>query len=69
MIHENFTQIEELATALDMDIERPTDPQERLIWLSKHRNWLHGIQELVLTELESVWQQEQVARSELHGDI
>lgn len=67
MSHDNFERIEELAEALDMDVERPTDPHERLLWLNKHRQWLHGIQELVLTELEGVWHEEQVARGELHG--
>ena len=67
MTHANYERIEELAEALDKDIERPSDPQERLVWLNKHRTWLHGIQELVLTELEGVWHEEQVARAEIHG--
>lgn len=67
MSHEHMQRIEELAQAIDHDTERPTDPRERLEWLSKHRTWLHLIQEITLEELESTYHQEQVARGELYG--
>lgn len=69
MSHENLVKIEELAGCLDVDIDRPEDPGERLRWLEKHRSWLHSIQSLVLEEIESTWHEQQVARAELHGDI
>lgn len=68
MSHEHLHRIEELAGALDIDIERPTDPHERLQWLNRHHAWLHAIQELTLTELEMNWREQQVARAELHGE-
>ena len=68
MSHEHLERIEELAHALDLDTERPTDPRERLNWLTKHHTWLHAIQELTLEELESNWHEQQVARSELYGE-
>lgn len=67
MSHDHLERIGELAKALDIDVERPTDPKLRLQWLERHRGWLHAIQELTLTEIEMNWQEQQVARSELHG--
>lgn len=69
MSHENLIRIEELAECLDQDTDRPTDPAERVVWLEKHRSWLHSIQALVLDEIESTWHEQQVARAEIHGDI
>ena len=69
MSHEHLQRISELAGAMDVDIDRPTDPGERLRYLERHHQWLHAIQELTLGELESNFQQQQVARAELHGDI
>lgn len=68
MSHEHLERIAELAQALDLDVERPTDPRQRLIYLERHRAWLHGIQELTLQELEGNWHEQQVARGELHGE-
>lgn len=67
MSHEHLERIGELARALDIDVEQPTDPHQRLQWLTRHHAWLHAIQELTLTELESNWQMQQVARGEIHG--
>lgn len=69
MSHEHLQRITELATALDLDIERPDDPHQRIQWLTRQRAWLHAIQELTLTEIESNWMQQQVARAEEHKDI
>lgn len=69
MSHEHLQRITELANALDIDMERPADPHQRLQYLERHRAWLHAIQELTLTEIEFNWQEQQVARGELHGDI
>lgn len=68
MSHEHLQRITELAQALDLDIERPTDPHQRLQYLERHRSWLHAIQELTLTEIEMNWREQQVARAELHGE-
>lgn len=67
MSHEHLERIGELAKALDIDIDRPTDPRERLQWLERHRGWLHAIQELTLTEIELNWQEQQVVRGEMYG--
>lgn len=69
MSHEHLDRIGELARALDLDIERPDDPHQRLQYLNRQHAWLHAIQELTLTELEMNWREQQVARAELHGDI
>lgn len=69
MSHEHLERITELANALDLDVERPQDPRERIQYLERHHAWLHAIQELTLTELEFNWREQQVARAELHGDI
>jgi len=69
MSHEHLERIADLAHALDIDTERPTDPHQRLQYLERHRNWLHAIQELTLTEIEFNWREQQVARGEIHGDI
>lgn len=68
MSHEHLERISELATALDLDTDRPTDPHQRVQWLTRQHAWLHAIQELTLTELEMNWREQQVARSELHKD-
>lgn len=68
MSHEHLQRIVQLAQALDLEFERPEDPSDRLAWLTKHRAWLHGIQELTLDEIESNWHEQQVARAELHGE-
>jgi hypothetical protein len=65
--HEHLQRISELAGALDVDIDIPIDPNERLRYLERHRQWLHGIQELTLSEIEQNWQQQQVARGEIYG--
>lgn len=67
MAHEHLQRISELAGALDVDIDIPIDPNERLRYLERHRQWLHGIQELTLSEIEQNWQQQQVARGEIYG--
>ena len=67
MSHERLQRIEELADALDIDVDRPEDLYEQLAWLGKHRTWLHGIQELVLSEIEDNYHQQQVLRGEIHG--
>ena len=67
MSHEHLERIEELARALDLDVDRPEDLHQRIQWLERHRAWLHAIQELTLTEIEFNWQEQQVARGELHG--
>ena len=67
MSHDHLERIGELAGALDVDIERPDDPRERLKYLERHRGWLHAIQELTLTELELNYQQQLVARDEIAG--
>lgn len=67
MSHEHLQRITELASALDIDIDRPDDPHQRLQYLERHRSWLHAIQELTLTEIESNWREQQVARGEIHG--
>lgn len=67
MSHEHLIRIIDLAGALDLDIERPSDPRERLQYLERHRAWLHGIQEMTLQEIEGNWQEQQVARGELYG--
>lgn len=69
MSHEHLERIGELARALDIDVGRPVDLHERIQWLQRHHAWLHAIQELTLTELEFNWQEQQVARAELYGDI
>lgn len=68
MSHEHLERISELAKALDLDTDRPTDPRQRLQYLERQHAWLHAIQELTLTELEFNWREQQVARSELHGE-
>lgn len=68
MSHEHLQRISELADALDIDIERPTDPHQRMQYLERHRAWLHAIQELTLTEIEFNWQEQQVTRAEIHGE-
>ncbi len=67
MSHEHLERITELARALDLDVDRPDDPRQRIQYLERHHAWLHAIQELTLTELESNYQQLQVARGEVHG--
>ena len=59
----------DLAGALDLDVDRPVDPYERLRYLERQRAWLHGIQEMTLQVIETNWQEQQVARAEIHGDI
>lgn len=68
MSHEHLERISELAKALDLDTDRPTDPYQRTQWLNRQHAWLHAIQELTLTELEFNWREQQVARAELHGE-
>jgi len=68
MSHEHLVRIMDLAGALDLDVDRPSDPRERLQYLERHRAWLHGIQEMTLQELEGNWREQQVARAELHGE-
>ena len=67
MSHEHLERIAELATSLDLDVDRPEAPRERLAWLEKQRTWLHIIQELTLYEIEQNWHQQQVARGEIYG--
>lgn len=67
MSHEHLERIGELARAMDLDVERPQDPRQRLQWLERHRGWLHAIQELTLTELELNYQQQLIARDEIAG--
>lgn len=67
MSHEHLERITELARALDLDVDRPDDPRQRIQYLERHHAWLHAIQELTLTELELNYQQLQVARGEVHG--
>lgn len=66
MSHEHLERIEELARALDLDVDRPEDLQQRIQWLERHRAWLHAIQELTLTEIESNYRMQLVARDEIH---
>lgn len=68
MSHEHLQRITELATALDLDVDRPEDPHQRVQWLTRQRAWLHAIQELTLTEIEQNYHQQLVARDELHKD-
>ena len=68
MSHEHLVRIMDLAGALDLDVDRPSEPRERLQYLERHRAWLHGIQEMTLQELEGNWREQQVARAELHGE-
>ena len=67
MSHEHLERIGELARALDLDTDIPSDPHKRLQYLTRQHAWLHAIQELTLEELESNWHMQQVARAELHG--
>lgn len=67
MSHEHLVRIIDLAGALDLDVDRPTDPHERLRYLERQRAWLHGIQEMTLQEIEGNWHEQQVARGEIHG--
>lgn len=67
MSHEHLVRIIDLAGALDLDVDRPSDPRERLQYLERHRAWLHGIQEMTLSELEGNYHEQQVARGEIHG--
>jgi len=67
MSHEHLIRIIDLAGALDLDVDRPSDPHERLRYLERHRAWLHGIQEMTLQEIEGNWAEQQVARAEIHG--
>ncbi len=69
MAHEHLERIMDLAGALDLDVDRPVDPYERLRYLERQRAWLHGIQEMTLQVIETNWQEQQVARAEIHGDI
>jgi hypothetical protein len=65
---QHLNRIGELAHALDIDIERPTEPRERLQWLERHRGWLHAIQELTLTEIEMNYREQLVTRDELRAE-
>lgn len=46
----------------------PEGPDERLRWAMQQRTLLHAAQEAVLAEIEVVWQIEQVARGQVHGE-
>lgn len=67
MSHEHLERITELARALDLDSDIPEEPHQRMQYLVRHRAWLHAIQELTLTEMESNWHQQQVERGREHG--